>query len=57
MNYYNEIIKRVKDYSKNRRDLNKNYSTRSLYNIRLYFEKICCNEKLQSVAAILTWSH
>ena len=25
--------------------------------MRLYFEKICCNEKLQPVAAILTWSH
>lgn len=25
--------------------------------MRLYYEKICCNEKLQPVAAILTWSH
>ena len=25
--------------------------------MRLYFEKICCDEKLQPVAAILTWSH
>ena len=25
--------------------------------MRLYFEKICCNEKLQPVAAILSWSH
>lgn len=99
MNYYdeikkqlidNEITKKVKEYSKNRSDLNtyynvgkilseagkcygegiikeyskrltielnKNYSTRSLYNMRLYFEKICSNEKLQPVAAILTWSH
>lgn len=99
MNYYNEIkkeiinneiTKRVKDYSKNRsdlqtyynvgkllseagknygkrvikeysirltNDLNKNYSTRSLYNMRMYYEKICCNEKLQPVAAILSWSH
>ena len=99
MNYYNEIkeqiinnevTKKVKDYSKNRsdlntyynvgkllseagkhygegiikeysvrlsRDLNKNYSTRNLYNMRLYYEKICCSEKLQPVAAILTWSH
>ena len=99
MNYYNEIkeelinneiTKRVKDYSKNRSDLEtyykvgkmlseagkcygegiikeyskkltldlkKNYSTRTLYNIRLYYEKICCNEKLQPVAAILSWSH
>ena len=99
MNYYNEIkeelinneiTKRVKDYSKNKSDLEtyykvgkmlseagkcygegiikeyskkltldlkKNYSTRTLYNIRLYYEKICCNEKLQPVAAILSWSH
>ncbi len=90
MNYYNEIKKRIKDYSKNRNDLNtyynvgrllseagkhygegiikeyskrlsndlnKTYSIRTLYNMRLYFEKICCNEKLQPVAAILTWSH
>ena len=99
MNYYNEIkeqlinneiTKRIKDYSKNKSDLNtyynvgkllseagkhygegiikeyskklscdinKNYSTRSLYNMRLYFEKICCVQKLQPVAAILTWSH
>ena len=99
MNYYNEIknklidneiTKRIKDYSKNRSDLNtyynvgkllseagkhygegiikeyskrlseelnKNYSIRTLYNMRLYFEKICCDEKLQPVAAILTWSH
>ena len=99
MNYYNEIkeqiinneiTKKVKDYSKNRsdlqtyynvgkllfeagkhygegiikeyskkltNDLNKNYSVRSLYNIRLYYEKICCNEKLQPLAAILSWSH
>ena len=99
MNYYNEIknklidneiTKRIKDYSKNRNDLNtyynvgrllseagkhygegiikeyskrlsndlnKTYSIRTLYNMRLYFEKICCNEKLQPVAAILTWSH
>ena len=99
MNYYNEIkeqiknnelVKKIKDYSKNRidlntyynvskllseagkhygkgiikeyaerlsNDLNKHFSIRSLYNMRLYFEKICCNEKLQPVAAILTWSH
>ena len=66
MNYYNEIkeqiinnklVKNIKDYSKNRIDLNKHFSIRSLYNMRLYFEKICCNEKLQPVAAILTWSH
>lgn len=99
MNYYdeiknklidNEITRKVKDYSKNRGDLNtyysvgkllseagkcygegiikeyskrlsfdlnKNYSMRSLYNMRLYLEKICCDEKLQPVAAILTWSH
>lgn len=99
MNYYNEIkeeiinneiIKRVKDYSKNRsnlntyynivkllveagkhygegiikeystrltNDFNKNYSFRNLYNMRLYYEKICCSEKLQPVAAILSWSH
>lgn len=99
MNYYNEIkkqiinneiAKKIKDYSKNKSDLetyyqvgkllseakkrygegvikeysyrlskelNKNYSTRTLYNMRLYYEKICCNEKLQPVAAILTWSH
>ena len=25
--------------------------------MRLYYEKICCNEKLQPVAAILPWSH
>ena len=99
MNYYkeiknelinNEITKRVKDYSKNRSDLNtyykvgkmlseagnhygegiikeyskrltnelrRSYSTRTLYNMRLYFEKFCSNSKLQPVAAILTWSH
>jgi len=99
MNYYNEIknelinneiTKRIKDYSKNKSDLEtyykvgkmlseagkhygegiikeyskkltfdlkKNYSTRTLYNMRLYFEKICCNKKLQPVAAILSWSH
>ena len=99
MNYYNEIkeqlvnneiIKKVKDYSKNRSDLNtyynvgkllsnagkhygegiikeyskklteelnKSYSTRSLYNMRLYYEKICCDEILQPLAAKLTWSH
>ena len=99
MNYYNEIkkqiinneiTKKIKDYSKNKSDLetyyqvgkllseakkrygegvikeyscrlskelNKNYSTRTLYNMRLYYEKICCNEKLQPVATILTWSH
>ena len=99
MNYYNEIkeqlvnneiIKKVKDYSKNRSDLNtyynvgkllskagkhygegiikeyskklteelnKSYSTRSLYNMRLYYEKICSNEILQPLAAKLTWSH
>ena len=38
-------------------DLKKGYSTRTLYNMRLYFEKICCNEKLQPVAAILSWNH
>lgn len=48
----------IREYSKKLSiDLNKNYSTRSLYNMRLYFEKMCCNEKLQPVAAILTWSH
>ena len=99
MNYYNEIknellnneiYKKVKDYSKNRNDLEtyynvgkllskagkkygesiikdysirltnelgKGYSVRNLYNIRLYYEKICCNEKLQPLAAILSWSH
>ena len=99
MNYYeeiknklvdNEITKKIKDYSKNKSDLdtyyyvgkmlseagkhygegiikeysiklsydlNKKYSVRTLYNMRLYFEKICCNEKLQPVAAILSWSH
>ena len=86
MNYYNEIkeqlinneiIKKGKDYSKNRSDLNtyynvgkllskagkhygegiikeyskklteelnKSYSKRSLYNMRLYYEKTCCDE-------------
>ena len=86
MNYYNEIKqqiinneieKKIKDYSKNKSDLetyyqvgkllseakkcygegvikeysyrlskelNKNYSTRTFYNMRLYYEKICCNE-------------
>lgn len=99
MNYYdeikeqiinNELTKRIKDYSKNRsdlnanynigkllskagkhygeniikeyamrltNDLNKKYSVRNLYNMRLYYEKICCNGKLQPVAAILSWSH
>lgn len=48
----------IKEYSKRLTlDLNKSYSTRTLYNMRLYFEKICCNEKLQPVVAILTWSH
>ena len=48
----------MKEYSRKLSfDLNKNYSVRTLYNMRLYFEKICCNEKLQPVAAILTWSH
>ena len=86
----NEITKRVKDYSKNRSDLetyynvgkllveagkrygegiikeysirltsdlNRSYSVRTLYNMRLYYQKICCNKKLQPVAAILSWSH
>ena len=99
MNYYdeiknklinNEITKRVKDYSKNKSDLDtyyyvgkmlseagKNYGegiikeysnklsydlskkigVRTLYNMRLYYEKICNDEKLQPVAAILSWSH
>lgn len=48
----------IKEYSKRLNvDLNKKYSTRSLYNMRAYFEKICCNPKLQPVAAILSWSH
>ncbi|MBQ6841265.1 MAG: DUF1016 family protein [Bacilli bacterium] len=48
----------IKEYSNRLSvDLNKNYSVRSLYNMRLYFEKICCNKKLQPVAAILMWSH
>ena len=48
----------IKEYAERlSNDLNKHFSIRSLYNMRLYFEKICCNEKLQPVAAILTWSH
>ena len=48
----------IKEYSKRlTNDLNKSYNVRTLYNMRLYYEKICCNEKLQPVAAILTWSH
>ena len=99
MNYYNEIKnellsneinKKVKDYSKNKyelekyynvgrllleagnkygdgiikeystrltKELGKGYSQRNLYNMRLYYEKICCDKKLQPVAAILSWSH
>ena len=54
--HYGEGI--IKEYSiKLSNDLNKKYSVRNLYNMRLYFEKICCNEKLQPVAAILSWSH
>ena len=48
----------IKEYSKRlTNDLNKSYNVRTLYNMRLYYEKICCNEKLQPVAAILSWSH
>ncbi len=54
--HYGEGI--IKEYSvKLTKDLNQKYSIRTLYNMRLYYEKICCNEKLQPVAAILTWSH
>ena len=54
--HYGEKI--IKEYSKKlTNDMNQKYSTRTLYNMRLYYEKICCNEKLQPVAAILTWSH
>ena len=103
MNYYkkikeelinNEIYKKVKDYSKNKSDLNtyynvgkllveaqggeersaygnklikeysnkltneigKGYSTRSLYNMRLYYI-LFNNEILQPLVAKLTWSH
>ena len=48
----------IKDYSERlSTDLNKKFSVRSLYNMRLYYERFCCNEKLQPVAAILFWSH
>ena len=54
--HYGEGI--IKEYSvKLTKDLNQKYSIRTLYNMRLYYEKIFCNEKLQPVAAILTWSH
>ena len=54
--HYGEGI--IKEYSiRLTNELNKKYSTRNLYNMRLYYEKICCNEKLQPVAAILSWSH
>ena len=54
--HYGEKI--IKEYSKKlTNDMNQKYSTRTLYNMRLYYEKICCNEKLQPVVAILTWSH
>ena len=54
--HYGEKI--IKEYSKKlTNDMHQKYSTRTLYNMRLYYEKICCNEKLQPVAAILTWSH
>ena len=48
----------IKEYSRElTHDLKKSYSVRNLYNMRLYYEKICCNKKLQPVAAILSWSH
>jgi len=48
----------IKDYSERLTiDINKKFSVRSLYNMRLYYERFCCNEKLQPVAAILFWSH
>ena len=54
--HYGEGI--IKEYSiRLTNELNKKYSTRNLYNMRLYYEKICCNETLQPVAAILSWSH
>ena len=54
--HYGEGI--IKEYSiRLTNELNKKYSIRNLYNMRLYYEKICCNEKLQPVAAILSWSH
>ena len=53
--HYGEGI--IKEYSiRLTNELNKKYSIRNLYNMRLYYEKICCNEKLQPVAAILSWS-
>ncbi len=99
MNYYNEIkkelinnelYKRVKDYSKNKSDLNtyynvgrllfeagkhygegiikkyslrlikeidKKYSVRNLYNMRLFYVKFFNNEKVNTMCSQLTWSH
>jgi len=99
MNYYteikemlinNEITKKVKDYSKNKSDLEsyynvgkilseagkhygegiikeyskklttelgRGYSTRNLYNMRLYYSFLKENPILQPVAAKLTWTH
>ena len=48
----------IKEYSERlTNELNKNYSVRTLYNMRDYYRKIYCNVKLQPVAAILGWSH
>jgi len=34
----------IKEYSKRlTKDLNRKYSTRSLYNMWMYYEEICCN--------------
>ena len=99
MNYYNqiknelinnEIYKKVKDYSKNRSDLNtyynvgkllseagnsygqgvikeysqkltkelnKSYSVRNLYNMRLFYIKISNFSKMHTLCAKLSWSH
>ncbi len=54
--HYGEGI--IREYSiRLTSDLNRSYSMRTLYNMRLYYQKICCNKKLQPVAAILSWSH
>lgn len=53
--YGKGIIKRYSEKLSN--ELNKKYSTRTLYNMRLYYIKFSENEILQPLAAKLSWSH
>lgn len=54
--YYGKSI--IKRYSeKLSKELNKKYSTRTLYNMRLYYIKFSENQILQPLVAKLSWSH